>query len=135
MEGLVINSSADFFAQTPISSSQFYIKINGSSDVRIDSITTNKINTQINGSGDISLDGASDLFISKTNGSGNLKGAKLLVKVAKININGSGDVYINVTDELRCVVNGSANVYYYGSPESIEANINGSGRISQFEEK
>lgn len=135
LEGLEINSSADFFAQTPISSSQFYIQINGSSDVRIDGITTNKINTQINGGGNVSLAGASNLFISKINGSGHLKALKLLVKVAKINTNGSGDVYINVTDELRCVVNGSGNVYYYGFPKSIDVNLNGSGRISRVEEK
>ncbi|MGQ9819809.1 MAG: head GIN domain-containing protein [Candidatus Kapaibacteriales bacterium] len=119
LEGLEINSSADFLAQMPIPSSQLSIQINGSSDIRIDSITTNMVNTQINGSGDISLGGISDLFISKINGSGELNVAKLMVKNAKINTNGSGDVYISVADELRCVVNGSGDIFYPGSPKYV----------------
>lgn len=135
LEGFEINSSADFFSQTPISTSKLIIQVNGSSDIRIDSVNAEKVVTQINGSGDVRLGGFTEFFISKINGSGDLRASKLVAKVAKTNTNGSGDVYISVTDELRAEINGSGDVYYYGSPKITEININGSGEVNQIDKK
>ncbi len=122
-----IEGSADFFAQTPIKTDGLGISINGSGDVRIDSVFTERVWLEINGSGEIQVGGSCTTFSAEVNGSGDIFASKLNAKISKVEINGSGDAYVAAQDELILEINGSGDVYYDGNPNRFVLNINGSG--------
>lgn len=123
-----IEGSADFFAQTPIKTENLNVSINGSGDVRIDSMFSEGVWLEINGSGEIRVGGSSNTFSAEVNGSGDIFASKLNSKISKVEINGSGNAYVVAQDELIIEINGSGDVYYNGNPNRLVLNINGSGK-------
>jgi hypothetical protein len=123
-----IEGSADFFAQTPITTENLSISIDGSGDVRIDSVFSEGVWLEINGSGEIHIGGNCNTFSAEVNGSGDIFASKLNSKISKAEINGSGNAYVVAQDELVLEINGSGDVYYDGNPNRFVLNINGSGK-------
>lgn len=123
-----IEGSADFFAQTPIKTENLDISIDGSGDVQIDSVFSERVQLEINGSGEIRIGGSCNTFSAEVNGSGDIFASKLNSKISKVEINGSGNAYVVAQDELILEINGSGDVYYDGNPNRFVLNINGSGK-------
>lgn len=89
---------------------EFDASISGSSDIKIENALVEKLKVSISGSGDF-------------------KSFGLIAEEADISISGSGDTELTVHDKLKAKIRGSGNIYYKGSPNNIEDNIAGSGRL------
>jgi len=80
------------------------------------------------GSGEIFFSGASQTLNIENEGSGRISGFSFSSNTCTVDILGSGDVEVNCIDELNVTIDGSAKVFYKGSP-IITEEIEGSGKV------
>ena len=80
------------------------------------------------GAGDITFSGTTSELIIRNEGSGKLSGFEFYSTNCDITIIGSGDVQVNCNTSLSVNIDGSANVFYKGSP-TINSEIKGSGKV------
>ena len=106
------------------------IFIKGSGDVNISDINNDSLLLNIDGSGDIVGYGSSTHLIIIINGSGDVLLKDLKSETTDITINGSGDAQIWASNTMSAVINGSGDIDYYGKPENVTTDINGSGDIT-----
>ena len=81
------------------------------------------------GSGDIKLKGKAAKFVAQISGSGDINAYGLTVAEAQVKCNGSGDAVITAVEKIKAQLNGSGDLTYYGSPEYVDVESNGSGDI------
>lgn len=101
----------------------------GTSNITISEVGPTETFTLKNeGAGDIVFSGTSTELIIENEGSGKLSGFEFYSTNCDLTIIGSGDVQVNCNTTLSVNIEGSANVYYKGSP-SINSEIKGSGEV------
>jgi hypothetical protein len=125
-----ISGSGDILAQTAIKTETLRVKISGSGNVKIQSLSVKSLDMDISGSGDIDLAGtdvAEDASYT-ISGSGDINNENLQCKKVDVHVSGSGSVRIWAVDELNARVSGSGDVYYKGRP-IVDAKTSGSGGI------
>ncbi len=125
------------------------IDINGSGDIEMENVKSNKTNVSLDGSGDIyfsklytdkvriSLAGSGDIrFVGKANscdvkiiGSGDVDLDDFVIDYFSAEILGSGDISVYVNKSLKAKVFGSGDILYLGEPEEIKLESFGSGTI------
>lgn len=82
------------------------------------------------GSGTISVENGSANNLRVTiSGSANVKTFNFPVQRAEVSVSGSGNAEINVSKTLNATINGSGNIYYKGTTESVTTKITGSGKV------
>jgi len=131
IEKVVINGSGELKSDS-LKGEMLTLKINGSGNMKAN-IEYDQLKAIINGSGAYSLSGnakTQDLTIS---GSGKFFGKNLLGEDGKIVINGSGKSEMNTSSSLDIKVSGSGSILYLGSP-AITQSISGSSKIEQIVE-
>jgi len=132
IEMLSVTGSGNIIAEKPIDTRVIELHIAGSGDIKIASLTCERLDGAINGSGNIIVSGPSahemDLLIA---GSGNILATQLKAQFGKIKIAGSGSCEINVTDFLDAKIFGSGDIHYAGNPK-INTTVSGSGRIRKL---
>ena len=102
----------------------------GSGDINInDLFLTSTIDIELYGSGDIIVYGKALIGNYDLTGSGDIMADNLKLELCYVNSSGSGDVYCFAYDLLDVTINGSGDVLYSGSPDAIELDENGSGRL------
>jgi len=124
------------------------ITLDGSGEVKCDSLDTHDMTAKILGSGDIHLFLDSSIYLDasiigsgnfylvgynreselKISGSGNIKAGNLEQEDVFANISGAGNMYVWVNSFLDVKISGSGNVYYTGNP-TINVTITGSGSV------
>lgn len=109
----------------------FDLSVDGSGDVRAESLSSDDINVQINGSGTVRMDGKTNKVKIGINGSGDILAFGLKAESARISINGSGDVKLSVEEMLKARILGSGDITYKGSPEVDETSL-GSGDVRKY---
>ena len=107
------------------------VDIKGSSDVRLESVTDEKLEIGIAGSGDVEAVGEVRSLDVRISGSGDLKLKQLQSQDCQIRINGSGDAELFVVDSLDARIAGSGDIAYYGNPAHVQAKVSGSGTITK----
>jgi len=129
---LALNGSGDLLAKTAISGKDLAIKINGSGDVKIESLKVASLSIKSNGSGDVFVagsDAAEDAEFS-INGSGDIDASQLSAKNISAQVNGSGDIDVWATNEIQAKIVGSGDIEIKGNPK-IDAKVVGSGSIKK----
>jgi len=101
----------------------------GSGSINLTLINANNIQSKVSGSGEITLNGIANKHELDISGSGKLKAYSLTTKISDINISGSGKAELTVTEQLIAKISGSGDVYYKGSPGTVNTSISGSGSI------
>ncbi|MGV3657981.1 MAG: head GIN domain-containing protein [Chitinophagaceae bacterium] len=109
-------------------SDEWTLRVDGSGDITA-SIAGEEANAHISGSGTIQLQGAVNSFNPTISGSGDIKAYSLAAKNVEARISGSGKIQTTVTDLLKVSISGSGDVFYKGSPSSVNSTISGSGRL------
>ena len=107
----------------------FSVKITGSGDVVAEDLQLDQCNVTSYGSGDIKLKGKAAKLTSKQSGSGDLNTYGMIAVEVNAKSNGSGDVVVQAVEKIQCVLNGSGDLTYYGSPEYVDVESNGSGEV------
>lgn len=80
------------------------------------------------GSANIDFSGISQKLFMQNDGSGRLSGFLFTTTHCLVDAIGSGDIEISCVESLDVTINGSANVFYKGTPD-ITSDIEGSGKI------
>ncbi len=109
------------------------IHLNGSGKVHIhENMTSNTMVADINGSGDVRVDNNQfDRFDCDVNGSGSIKASSADCKAVYAKISGSGDIEVSVSEVLEAKISGSGNIDYWGTPEVVNTDISGSGKVTK----
>jgi len=105
------------------------IGISGSGDVYAENLKLDNCNLKGSGSGDVKLKGKAASFVASVMGSGDINAYGLTAVEAQVKCNGSGDVAIQVVERVSATLNGSGDLTYYGSPEYVDVESNGSGEV------
>ena len=108
------------------------LHINGSGKVTIhESINSNTMDIDINGSGDVYIgQNEFERFDCKVNGSGSIKARSASCDAVYAKISGSGDIEVTVNEVLDAKISGSGNINYWGTPEVVNTDISGSGKVT-----
>lgn len=105
------------------------VKTNGSSDIELNEIKTERLELELNGSVDLHANGtATELNINLT-GAGDANIKSLTTKIANVDIKGSGDINLTVTQTLNANIFGSGDIVYFGHPSSVNKKVFGAGDI------
>jgi len=105
------------------------IRISGSGDVYGEDLKLSDCQLESYGSGDVKLKGKAAKLSTKQSGSGDFNGYGLTAVETYAKSNGSGDVVVQAVDKIVATLNGSGDLTYYGSPEYVDVESNGSGEV------
>ena len=147
----VFNAGSGAFIGGELSGETVTLKVSGSGDITIDTVTSDYIDITITGSGNIELKtalcsnydclitGSGDASVNgncenahlKITGSGSIYAVDLITINSSVIISGSGNVFTTTTDYLNGLISGSGNIFVRGDPE-IDQTLTGSGRIINY---
>ncbi|HAU21036.1 MAG TPA: DUF2807 domain-containing protein [Erythrobacter sp.] len=105
------------------------INIGGSGSIKVDEISSERLDVNIGGSGDVSGKGTAERLDVNIGGSGHVRLAELKADRADINIAGSGDVSFASDGRVEANIIGSGDVTVKGSAK-CEVNAIGSGTLN-----
>jgi hypothetical protein len=126
---LSISGSGEIVTEGNMSSSNIYLGVNGSGNIKVKNAVVGRIDAFINGSGNISVEsGSTDIEYLCLSCSGNINLSDIPGKEAEVTSAGSGVLKVNVTDKLKVNITGSGAVLYRGNPQ-ITSTVSGSGTI------
>jgi hypothetical protein len=125
-----LSGSGNLSTKTTIKTNKFKTNLAGSGDITL-TVVAIEIEADLSGSGTLILKGNTDSLMTKLVGSGDVNTADLKSKNADVSVTGSGDVTLNCSNNLKARVSGSGDIYYTGNPKTKDANVNGSGDITQ----
>lgn len=126
---LGLSGTGDIETEGNMTSSNVYLTVSGSGNIKMKNAVVERIDANISGSGNITVEsGSTNIEYLKVSGSGNINLADVPGKEAEVNTAGSGDVKVNLTDKLKVKISGSGNVLYRGNPQ-VTSNVSGSGTV------
>lgn len=105
------------------------VSVSGSGDVYAEDLKLDNCNISGTGSGDLKLKGKAATFVASIMGSGDINAYGLTAVNVKVKCNGSGDVVVQAVEKVTATLNGSGDLTYYGSPEYVDVESNGSGEV------
>lgn len=105
------------------------VRVTGSGDVEIYSLSGDYFEFTVSGSGDMRAEGEIDELDIRVSGSGDVDTRDLVAKEASVKISGSGDVKVYATEGFYGRVSGSGDIDVYGNPENMSRHVSGSGDI------
>lgn len=106
--------------------------VSGSGKVYIAHTIEGTAKFSMSGSGKVLAAGKAQAVKADISGSGKLLAADLETDRCEVRITGSGNVQINVKSELDARITGSGSVSYKGSPNHVNSNSSGSGKIRKM---
>lgn len=132
---LLIYSDKHFSTNMPItvkvSSPQLdAVIVDGSSDVSLKNIRSEKFLIQLNGTGDINATGKVNSLAIDVFGSGDVNTKTLIAQHVEAKLNGTGDLYVTALQSLNATVSGAGDIVYYGNPPVVNSNAFGVGDIT-----
>jgi hypothetical protein len=105
------------------------VKISGSGDIDGKELVLDECTITGYGSGDLEISGKAAVFIANISGSGDVNAYRLTAADVTVKCNGSGDVVVHAAEKVKAMLNGSGDLTYYGSPEYVDVEANGSGEV------
>ncbi len=108
---------------------QFNIANQGSGNISLNHLQSDRLTINSSGSGNIEVDGKTKSLSAKLLGSGSIKTFGLKTEDADTRITGSGNIEVSPSGNLDAQIIGSGNIFYKGNP-AIRNNITGSGMLS-----
>jgi hypothetical protein len=106
--------------------------ISGSGDINAALTVANLIEMDISGSGKFVVSGKSNILKATLSGSGKVSASEMESNECEIRISGSGSADVNVKNELNATISGSGSVTYKGSPNHVNTNSSGSGKMRKI---
>lgn len=131
IESLNVAGSGSIKVEDDLNARIIDLNLNGSGDITVDNLVTEKINTLITGSGSIKVKQCTEVkdFKATISGSGDFFGLAVPTDKAKIKISGSGVCEITCNGKIDATIVGSGKVLYNGNPD-IDTKIVGKGKVT-----
>lgn len=122
---MIVNGSGDLKVGQ-VNTQKLNLAINGSGDIELKNIVSTSLKAQIKGSGDLEIDGG-EVLQAEYNiiGSGDIKAQSLKVDNVNASITGSGDIRCYAKKSISGKVIGSGDVVYAGKPGKVNVSKNG----------
>ncbi len=127
-----VDGSAEVHAETPITSNELELAINGSGTYDLE-VHVKKLISTIDGSGKYILRGVAESHTVDISGAGDIFADSMQSQSTKVSISGSGQAAVRVSRELDAKVEGSGHVRYHGSVSELHTSISGSGSVEKLE--
>ena len=127
IDRIELNGSGNIEANN-IVSTNFDLELNGSGNIFLNIATTN-LEVDLRGSGNIDITGSTTDLSVEIVGSGDLDVRNIPTTNAIVEVDGSGNVSLDVSNSLNAEIEGSGNIYYWGSPTTVVTNVTGSGQV------
>lgn len=102
----------------------------GSADTTISDVRAEVFELVSTGSGDTTVKGAVGVLDVVVTGSGEVSAYGLTADSVQVIASGSGDAEVCANERLEAQTTGSGNVFYDCSPEDMDSNSTGSGKVS-----
>lgn len=102
--------------------------LSGSCTMDINIGAADKVDVDISGDGSVDIVGSATEFKNQVSGDGKVRAFDFPVQICDIDISGNGNIEVNVENELKVQISGSANVCYKGSP-TLEIDLSGFGSV------
>ncbi len=132
IKGIILSGSGNISADGTIATPDLYMKVSGSGDIYLNSLSAKTLDANISGSGRIDItSGLINNQVLEISGSGDMDFLNLISKEAEVKITGSGSAKVQATDRLKVKITGSGNVYYRGNP-AVDVSITGSGDLKHI---
>lgn len=129
ISSLGLSGSVDADMQGNLRVNDFDLDISGSSDVKIDNITTSNLSAGISGTGKVIIKGGAAQKATYTvSGAGSIKAYPLQCSEAIVEVSGVGDIDLTATQKLKVEISGAGNVHYKGHPE-VSSETSGAGTL------
>lgn len=103
----------------------------GAIDLEVD---VSSIEISLTGAGIITLAGKTDYLETHISGAGGLRAFELISIESYINLSGLGGAEVFVREKLKATITGVGGIIYAGSPEIIEKQVTGFGKIKRAKE-
>ncbi len=130
INALSVSGSGDIHGESVIETDDLELGVSGSGNIEVE-IDSEEVKMTISGSGSAQLGGTTSDFSVRISGSGSINAYDLKAENVAVRISGSGSARVNASDELEATISGSGNVYYEGSPDKVNSNTSGSGRVKK----
>jgi hypothetical protein len=128
ISGLSVAGSADIVAAV-VDAVNLVIDVSGSGEINIGQLTADTLTASISGSANMVIAGEIDSQDVTVSGSGDYEAGELDSNGADVTVDGSGKAVVWVNQSLTANVSGSGNIEYFGTPDTVIENIDGSGEI------
>lgn len=130
LEELEVTVAADV-EMGPFKTRDLTLKLVGASNIKVEDLQADSLNTDLPGAGRISVSGKVSDQTMTLAGAGNFSGHKLKSKTAKVSLSGVGSAQLWVTGELDVTIAGVGSVEYYGNPH-VKQSLTMLGRVSSL---
>jgi len=133
IQDIVLSSSGSINSELLRNNTLKYI-IDGSGDIRISKSIAENTECKIDGSGNISIDSVTSRSIKYTiSGSGDLKATNTTCESSTLKINGSGNITSKIiTNSLDAYIDGSGKITLSGMVQNAEISIMSSGNFEGY---
>lgn len=128
LEALKVAGSATVQTENTFRSKQLALAVTGSGSIRMP-LEADDLDLKVTGSGDMNLQGQAENTRIRISGSGEVNAPSLRVQSCEIRISGSGDCQIWAEEALTARISGSGRVLYSGSPQQLNVQSSGSGKV------
>ena len=116
---IYVIGSGKISSSNSLFSKYLLLELIGSREIQIP-VKSQAVSVHITGSGHISLNGSCKTIKGKIIGSGHLHSEELKTENSFLRLTGSGQANINCSDELKAMIDGTADIVYAGYPKSVE---------------
>jgi hypothetical protein len=131
LTGIQVDGTGDVEGQTPFSTEDLTLEINGTGDIDLD-VEATTIETRISGTGDVELEGTADRHEISISGTGDVEAETLETRETVARVSGTGDCVVHATERLDATVSGLGDVKYIGSPK-VDATASGLGSVEPYQ--
>jgi len=132
LDRIILNGSGLIVAEDTLHATDLEVAINGSGSADVIA-KSDLLRLFIDGSGRIEAWGEATQVRSDISGSGLIKSSTIESALAEAKIDGSGNIDIYADNSLFARINGSGSIRYWGSPEAVDSDVDGSGSIVDME--
>jgi hypothetical protein len=127
--GFGLNASGSIYFMKDITPEYLYLRNNGSGNISMRNVITNRIDAISTGSGNITaLNGSVNDADINVSGSGQVNLPGLLINSCNAHLSSSGRIHVKVADHFDVSISGSGTVYFSGYPY-VSSHISGAGHL------
>lgn len=105
------------------------VESSGISNIYADGIDERVFTLDLSGAGFIELYGKVEQFNAELSGAGRLEAKELYARFIDIDASGASNAEVYVSERLVVDLSGTGTIEYFGSPDEVDENISGVGRL------
>ena len=124
-----LSGGAILKGENTITSNTLKIEVSGSSDEITLDVDCNELETVVSGGATMQLSGTADEHTSKVSGTADVNAFDLITERTAITISGIADYDVYASSRLDVFISGSGQVYYKGSPATVNKDISGLAEV------